>query len=651
MRKKTLDEKIQEELKYSEYLNNKINQISKKTKDKKKQIKRNQNTFDFINEFFYLKDQQKKIENELVVQLYDVSSKENDEILRDFYYMMKLERDISSEFKTILNLVKDALKNHKTKKINKDGINKLFDTLKAFDKNLITLSENDFKLLINQENEDIVNKNNNNNNNDISQDESQLNKSNITNSTNYDNNLDLIDLLFMNDISNNFGINDINFIINQEIYQEEKTKSLIIPYKHNETKINNSSKKKIKDIYLSLPISPYQVNPQLKERLFLILGENQGNQVLLNIEKTFELTNMKYKKDYENLKKELMNQLQKINKSNIPIEIKLQTSNMNYFIRHFNNSQSITKMLTNINITNKNKITLYTTYSDFLDFIYNFKKNTQALIISYNDEINELKTTTIKLINQEIINETQLIKEKVEKYEFNQRKKELDKEHQKNKEIYEMKQKLKKEREELDEKLKQKLEREKNEKNQQRHMINKLKVEEYLERKKDENIKAMEKAKKEEELLKKKTREEINKKLPIIIQNHINSTEKFIINQRHKELMKKQQELNERRLNYIIENYKDRPKVEADPERLVSITKNLEHRYESIMNGIPDKDEKVQLFTNNGYTVENLMKDFRYKVSSALYEAGIIGTQASKDLLLQINNANASNFNMSNINI
>ena len=442
MRKKTLDEKIQEELKYSEYLNNKINQISKKAKDKKKQIKRNQNTFDYINEFLYLKDQQKKIENELVVQLYDINSKENDDILKDFYYMMKLERDISSEFKTIFNLVKESLKNHKTKKINKEGINKLFDTLKAFNKNLITLSETDFKLLINQENDNVVNMNNNNKNNDISQDESQLNKSNISTSTNYDNNLDLIDLLFMNDISNNFGINDINFIINQEIYQEEKTKSLIIPYKHNEVKINNCSKKKIKDIYLSLPITPYQVNPQLKERLYLILGETQGNDILLNIEKTFELTNMKYKKDYENLKKELMNQLQKINKSNIPIEIKLQTSNMNYFIRHYNNSQSITKMLTNINITNKNKITLYTTYSDFLDFLYNFKKNSQALIISYNDEINELKTTTTKLINQEITNETQLIKEKVEKYEFNQRKKELDKEHQKNKEIYEMKQKL-----------------------------------------------------------------------------------------------------------------------------------------------------------------------------------------------------------------
>ena len=39
MRKKTLDEKIQEELKYSEYLNNKINQISKKLKIKRNRLK------------------------------------------------------------------------------------------------------------------------------------------------------------------------------------------------------------------------------------------------------------------------------------------------------------------------------------------------------------------------------------------------------------------------------------------------------------------------------------------------------------------------------------------------------------------------------------------------------------------------------------
>ena len=122
MRKKTLDEKIQEELKYSEYLNNKINQISKKAKDKKKQIKRNQNNFDYINEFFYLKEQQKKVENDLMVQLYDIGSKENDDILRDFYYMKNIERDISLDFKSILNLVKDALQNYKSRTINKDGI-------------------------------------------------------------------------------------------------------------------------------------------------------------------------------------------------------------------------------------------------------------------------------------------------------------------------------------------------------------------------------------------------------------------------------------------------------------------------------------------------------------------------------------------------
>ena len=207
MRKKTLDEKIQEELKYSEYLNNKINQISKKAKDKKKQIKRNQNNFDYINEFFYLKEQQKKVENDLMVQLYDIGSKENDDILRDFYYMKNIERDISLDFKSILNLVKDALQNYKTRKINKDGIKKLFDTLKTFDKNLITLSEEEFKLL------NLDNENNDNNNENNLQDESQLNKSNITTSTNIDNNLEIIDLLYSNDSFNNFGINDINYII------------------------------------------------------------------------------------------------------------------------------------------------------------------------------------------------------------------------------------------------------------------------------------------------------------------------------------------------------------------------------------------------------------------------------------------------------
>ena len=173
-----------------------------------------------------------------MVQLYDIGSKENDDILRDFYYMKNIERDISLDFKSILNLVKDALQNYKIRKINKDGIKKLFDTLKTFDKNLITLSEEEFKLL------NLDNENNDNNNENNLQDESQLNKSNITTSTNIDNNLEIIDLLYSNDSFNNFGINDINYIISQEISQEEKTKSIIIPYKHSELQLNKNIKKK-----------------------------------------------------------------------------------------------------------------------------------------------------------------------------------------------------------------------------------------------------------------------------------------------------------------------------------------------------------------------------------------------------------------------
>ena len=93
--------------------------------------------------------------------------------------------------------------------------------------------------------------------------------------------------------------------------------------------------------------------------------------------------------------------------------------------------------------------------------------------------------------------------------------------------------------------------------------------------------------------------------------------------------------------------------MEAKPQRLVSITQNLQNRFDNIQNGIPDQDEKAKMFTNNGFTVEHLMKDFRYKVSSVLYEAGIIDKQYSKDLLrnLAFAGANANMNLQSNLNI
>ena len=61
----------------------------------------------------------------------------------------------------------------------------------------------------------------------------------------------------------------------------------------------------------------------------------------------------------------------------------------------------------------------------------------------------------------------------------------------------------------------------------------------------------------------------------------------------------------------------------------------MENRYHSI-NKKTDLDEKVQLFSHNGFTVEQLMKDFRYKVSSALYEAGLSNRLATQEALRDI---------------
>jgi hypothetical protein len=46
-----------------------------------------------------------------------------------------------------------------------------------------------------------------------------------------------------------------------------------------------------------------------------------------------------------------------------------------------------------------------------------------------------------------------------------------------------------------------------------------------------------------------------------------------------------------------------------------------------------DKADKVVLFKNNGFTVNQLMTDMRFKVSSALNEAGLQNTAYAKELM------------------
>ncbi len=626
MRKKTIQERIQEELQYSEELNKKIKKIEKKTTDKKQKIKNNKNTFEFIKEFTYLKEQQKKVENELMVQLYDITPSlrmnNNEDLMKDFYEMMNIERDVSAEFNQIMSFIKTSMKTNE-KKVDKKLITSLFETVKGFLLNLKTISQEDYDKLINDNNEEI--------------DQS---------------NSDQITLLFENDVFNTFGINDIDYIIKQELNQAILKSSLVLPpNKNNILQLTVTQKKRIKDNYFVFPFVNYKINQSLYDRAFIALGEIKCKENIEQIEKSFDLINSEYKEEYETMNKSLLKSLIDTTKLGISNEIKLKCSNFIFFIRSLENSVTLTQKLKNYDINSKQIVSQYTSYKKFLDFIFSFKNNFKVLISNYSNDINDLRNSSQKLLQEEIQKEIDRRNDTIDRYDFNQRKKEMNVIHQKNKEMYEIKQKIKNEKKQFEEKLNQKIQREKDEKQRQRNELNKLKAEQYKEIKRENEKKQQEKIKKELEIMKRKQREQIEERLPNIVQKQIKSTNQFIQNQMHKEILKEQKEYNEQRLNYIIENYKTRPQVEADPQRLIAITQNLQNKYDSIKNGIPDQDEKVKMYTNNGFTVEHLMKDFRYKVSSALYEAGILDKQYSKDLLRNLAYAGANNNLQSNINI
>ena len=78
----------------------------------------------------------------------------------------------------------------------------------------------------------------------------------------------------------------------------------------------------------------------------------------------------------------------------------------------------------------------------------------------------------------------------------------------------------------------------------------------------------------------------------------------------------------QKRLDQAVENYAIRPKVDIDSERVKKDTQARMIRRETEL----DKADAVKLFNNHGFTIDNLMKDIRYKVNAALSEAGLQNT-------------------------
>lgn len=201
--------------------------------------------------------------------------------------------------------------------------------------------------------------------------------------------------------------------------------------------------------------------------------------------------------------------------------------------------------------------------------------------------------------------------------------------HEKNKDIYEVKQKMKDEKKRNENwKLQKEIEiKEKNLKeyyNEIKSQSEKYKTEKY-EKEKKERIEL----EKELSLKQKKLKDEIKNKLPTIMQRQTKAQDVFVGMYKAKENKLLEQEENMKRLNIIVENLKVRPKIEIDSQRVKKLTENLKLRYSAKQ----DEDYKVVLFPNHGFTIDKLMSDLRYKISTALGEAGLLQKEYTKDFL------------------
>ena len=91
--------------------------------------------------------------------------------------------------------------------------------------------------------------------------------------------------------------------------------------------------------------------------------------------------------------------------------------------------------------------------------------------------------------------------------------------------------------------------------------------------------------------------------------------------------------LRQEKLDKAVEGYAFRPQVEADEARLHRITDAQEIRKNTEL----DKADKVTFNTNKGFTADKLMSDVRFKISSALHDAGLHNSTYAKEVLRGVN--------------
>lgn len=121
---------------------------------------------------------------------------------------------------------------------------------------------------------------------------------------------------------------------------------------------------------------------------------------------------------------------------------------------------------------------------------------------------------------------------------------------------------------------------------------------------------------------------QISAKKPIVEQRQKQASEKVkgVFTAKTEAVLKAEQE--QRRIDAAIEGYEHRPKLEIDRARVQQTTKSKQAKKVAF-----DKADAVVLFKNTGFTADNLMKDMRYRLSSALNDAGLTGSAYAQSLL------------------
>ncbi|KRX11209.1 hypothetical protein PPERSA_07734 [Pseudocohnilembus persalinus] len=248
------------------------------------------------------------------------------------------------------------------------------------------------------------------------------------------------------------------------------------------------------------------------------------------------------------------------------------------------------------------------------------EKVEEQIMNLFNIRLENLEKNNIKVRSQQ---EQQRLKEEIEAQ----------------KKIFEIKQQKIEAQKEMEKEVEQIQKQRKNQEWEQYHGTIKKQAGAY---KQEKILKIREK---QEETIKRKVeiqqkkKEEVLKNAPKVQQRQIQSYIKIQENIDKMDLKTYQKQYDQERIKYAVQNYQHIPQVEADFKRVVQDTKAREIRKQTVL----DKADKVDMQNYQGFTANQLMKDMRYRLSTALQEAGLNSAKYSNQVLNQLSKPSQNN--------